>query len=596
MSPAPRTGWSRIPPVVIVAGLVVSPGAAAAQTITIDSGTVYQTMMGWETTARAWEIDKVRDGYNATWLQYAPHVIDRLVNELGVNRVRLEIKSGFENPTDFWSSYVSGAMTYTQWKDHSYEKVNDDNDPNTVNPAGFQFSEFDFHVDSVVVPMKQRLEARGEKLFVNLNYVDFNTGNQGSMSHATAPSEYAEIVKVYADRLRDKYGIRIDNLEIILEPDNTQGWTGARIGQGAAAAGMRLASAGYTFQIAAPSCADPSSALTYLDAVTAVTGATQYLTMLSYHRYGSTDYATLPAAAKARNMMTGMLEFIDGTIDTLYEDLTVAQASAWQKWGLAINTPGNGHYYYEADFANPDAPVIRMENNTALLAQVFRYVRLGARRIGATTAAGQWTALAFVNSNGKQVVVVKTATNAARADATIVGLARGTYGVRTTNFSRVASDLPDVTTATDGKLTVSIPAGVTTIYGISNIGGSGGAAGTGGAGGAAGTGGAASTGGSSAGGGAGGDALGGAAGESGTGGSSNPGDPGAKQGGCSCTIDEHADADAWFLPALLGLAFILRSSHRRRRARTPSSSRGKTNKEIAEHCAGPKFRPTCPPS
>jgi hypothetical protein len=566
MSTTRCTDWSRIPPVVIVAGLAALPGAAAAQTVTIDPGTVYQTMMGWETTARAWEIDKVRDGYNATWLQYAPLVIDRLVNELGVNRVRLEIKSGFENPTDFWSSYVSGAMTYTQWKDHSYEKVNDNNDPNTVNPAGFQFSEFDFHVDSVVIPMKQRLEARGEKLFVNLNYVDFNTGNQGSMSHATAPSECAEIVKVYADHLRDKYGVRIDNLEIVLEPDNTQGWTGTRIGEGAAAAGMRLASGGYTFQIAAPSCADPSSAVTYFNAVTAAAGATQYLTMLSYHRYGSTNYATLLTAAKARNMMTGMLEFIDGTIDTLYEDLTVAQASAWQKWGLAINTPGNGHYYYEADFADPNAPVIRMENNTALLAQVFRYVRLGARRIGATTAAGQWTPLAFANSNGKQVVVVKTAPDAAPADATIVGLARGTYGVRTTNFSRVASDLPDVTTATNGNLTVSIPAGVTTIYGISNAGGSGG--GIGGSGGGVG-----GSGGGVGGSGGGPRGTGGAA-RSGSGGSGNPGDPDAKQGGCSCTvtIGKHTGADAWLLAALPGLGLVL--SRRRRCVRRRSGHGG----------------------
>ena len=52
---------------------------------------------------RFWEQDKRRDRYDASWLRCRDLILDRLVNELGINRIRIEIKSRAENPVDYWT-------------------------------------------------------------------------------------------------------------------------------------------------------------------------------------------------------------------------------------------------------------------------------------------------------------------------------------------------------------------------------------------------------------------------------------------------------------------------------------------------------------
>ncbi len=444
--------------------VTATPLRAHGATVQIAPTTRYQTMSGWEVTLHAWEVDKINDRYDPTWKQQAPKVLDRLVNELGINRVRLEMRSGFENPVDYWSQFVAGTIAYSDLKTHWYEKINDNGDPSVRKATGFQFSEFDFGVETMLLPMKRLVEANGEKLYVNLNYVDFEGGLQGTFSHALAPAEYAEIVQVYLDHLRDKYGIRPDALEVILEPDDTVAWRGRQIGEAAVAVGARMRATGYDLPLVAPSNANPANVIPYFNAMAQVPGALDRLTTLSYHRYGSTQYGTLLSTAKANGLQTAMLEQIDAGIDQLLVDLTVAHASAWQKWGLATTRIGNGHFYYEVDLSNPSSPRISLEPKTALLAQYFKFIRIGATRVGASTDSVEWTPVAFVNPDGKHVVVIRTKSTTSAADAVIQGLPAGLYGVRSTDFSQRAVTLPDVRTASDRSLAVSIPNGVTTIW------------------------------------------------------------------------------------------------------------------------------------
>ena len=140
--------------VAAVVGLGINSFAAraAAESVTIDSLTVYQTMTGWEVTGRAWEIDKVNNRFNPSWKQYGELVMDKLVNELGINRVRLEIRSGFENPDGLLDAVRVRSDDVYGVEDHSYEKINDNGDPAVANPTGFQFAEFDYYVESRLLP------------------------------------------------------------------------------------------------------------------------------------------------------------------------------------------------------------------------------------------------------------------------------------------------------------------------------------------------------------------------------------------------------------------------------------------------------------
>ena len=170
--------------------LFLSPYLMAAETITVDPGTTYQTIKGWEATPRSWEIDKTNNRYDPTYAQHKLAVLDTLVNTLGVNRIRLELQSGFENTTDYWTPFANGQISYSEYGSHMYEVTNDNSNPNNMNPNGFQWAALDWKVDNVIKPMQQLLAAKGEKVWVNLCFVDFNS-NGGF--HANNPDEYAEL-------------------------------------------------------------------------------------------------------------------------------------------------------------------------------------------------------------------------------------------------------------------------------------------------------------------------------------------------------------------------------------------------------------------
>ena len=110
------------------------------------------------------------------------------------------------------------------------------------------------------------VEANGEKLFVNLTYVDFKSSNaKGTISHARQPEEYAELIVVAFEHLKRAHGIVPDTFEIILEPDNTDHWRGPQIGAAIVAVVRRLNQAGFSPEIIVPSTASARVSLDYFD-------------------------------------------------------------------------------------------------------------------------------------------------------------------------------------------------------------------------------------------------------------------------------------------------------------------------------------------
>ena len=168
-------------------------------------------------------------------------LLDQAVNDLGINRLRLEVQAGMENNVDYFAQWRAGTITYAQWKAQWFVPVNDNSNPNTINAAGFKWSHMDWFVTDVVLPMKQRLEARGERLYLNLNYVAFFNG--GAL-HNQSPAEYAELILAAFVHLRDQFGLTPDALEVILEPDANTLWNGVEVGRAIAATGAKLAADG----------------------------------------------------------------------------------------------------------------------------------------------------------------------------------------------------------------------------------------------------------------------------------------------------------------------------------------------------------------
>jgi hypothetical protein len=220
---------------------------APAGTITLDPSRTYQTITGWEVAAFALEPG------NPAFPNFKDTLFDQAVNDVGINRVRLEVRSGIENTEDTWSDYLTGKIDYQTWRSRRYATVNDNADPQTINPAGFQFTQMDDTIDRIVNPLRRLLAAKGERLIVNVNYVAFTNQITTGVYIHNNPAEYAEYVLATYLHLKEKYGWVPDLWEVVLEPDNVSQWNGKLLGQALVAAADRLKQAGFEPAFVAPS-------------------------------------------------------------------------------------------------------------------------------------------------------------------------------------------------------------------------------------------------------------------------------------------------------------------------------------------------------
>lgn len=459
----------------VIAFLGFSRVANGTATIRVLLNETHQTIEGWEVTPKFWETNKTEDRYDASWIPYRDQILDRLVNELGINRVRLEVRSGMENPIDYWRQFETGQIGYREFREHRYEKINDNEDPNTASPTGFQFSQLNWQVEQILIPLRRLVEANGERIYINLCFVDFEGDLEGNLQHALKPDEYAEFINEAFLHLKTKYGIAPDSLEIILEPDNTEHWRGTQIGAAMVKAVQRLRANGFSPEIVAPSTAAASKAPAYFDEMIQVPGVLDVLSTISYHRY---DHFLEPPVAKIRDradqhrLKTAMLEHLTGNAQELHTDLKDANVSAWQMWGIAHKTSKpegvNANVYYEVNVSDPAHPRVWMTLPTRMLAQYFKFIRRGAIRIGATSNTSSKDPVAFRNPDGTYVLVVKASCG---GDMFVLGLPPGSYRICYTSESQTVGsssrvDLAEPVLVKAGQgLTASMPGkGVITIY------------------------------------------------------------------------------------------------------------------------------------
>lgn len=427
-------------------------------TVEIDAGRKFQTITGWEATAQAGE------HYSPAFEKYKNELLEQAVNDLGINRLRVEIRSSAENPVDHFTRWRNGEITEEQFNDKRYESINDNEDPKAINFNGFQFSELDSAIEKLAIPMKKLLSERGEELFLNLTYVDFE-GGQSGFDHYDNAEEYAEFMLAAFQHMKRKHGFVPDAIEIILEPDNTEGWaSGARIGQAVAAAATLLRANDFEPAFIVPNTTNAANAPVYIEEIARIPGAMDQISEFAYHRYccaTKTVLTDISRLAEKYGKQTAMLEWIGADQTDLHEDLKIAQVSSWQQYTLAFpNQPDNGSQYYLVDDTDIDNPVVTMGKRTKFLRQYFRYIRPGARRIGAETTSAAFDPLAFVNSDGRVVVVVKAD---AAGKITIRGLPAGVYGISYATNEQTGEQRQ--IQAINNELVTNIPsAGVITIF------------------------------------------------------------------------------------------------------------------------------------
>lgn len=448
--------------IAVVAGVMTlapaSRQAAAASVdgadIRVDPSRRYQTLSGWEVPIRGWEQDKVNDRYDGSWREARNEVARALVDDVGVNRLRLEVRSNAENRTDYWTRYVKGEETYYSWHNRNYEKHNDNDDPHAADMSGFQWAEMDFGVETLVRPMRDLLAARGEKLFLTLCFVDFNKGGLGSLNYAANPEEYAELIAASFDHLQEKYGFTPDALEVVLEPENSGPWRAGRLAPAINAATKRLAKKGYDPLVIAPSTKSAKNAAAYF---LAASHAGARIDVLSYHSYDNPSDDVRRAIARqasASGVPTAMLEHFSADIDEFYRDMTIANVSAWQQWAIA-NRMDNGKYLLVADLSKPEGERLRLAAKTRPLAQIWRHARIGDVRVEAVAADPTLKPLAFARPDG--TLSVSVIVDGAR-EFSLQGLPAGVYEIERTTNAELANPAGNVTVGDDGRAHLSMSA------------------------------------------------------------------------------------------------------------------------------------------
>jgi hypothetical protein len=457
-----HTAPARVRHLNVLAGIaclfgLIALASAQGSVVTIDVGTAYQTIAGWEAVAQAGQ-------GSPYWANVGDNLLTMAVDDVGIRRLRLEVVSGAENTSG------SGA---------GESIVNDNGDPFTINPAGFRWASIDNAIAKVIVPIRSIMAPRGTRPYVNLCYVSFHPG---SNVHSSDPEEYAEFIEATILHINSAFGFVPDSVEILLEPDNsTSGFnaSGTLMGRAIKATRDRLAGRGWFPEFIAPSFANVASgvAQAYLADLLSVSGVSNYLGEVSYHRYGGPP-ASFVSFAQALGFRTSMLEYGPATIDDLFNDLRNRNASAWSQMGISYNFPTQaaldnqentfaGNHLYILD-QSPGQ--IQMSARAALFRQVFRYVRAGAVRLSATSDTSTIRPVAFRNPSGVIVVAQRAI---ASASWVVNGLPGGTYGLTysvtpagaTCVGSCPQTTLADVTIAGGQSITAGIPAaGVLTIF------------------------------------------------------------------------------------------------------------------------------------
>jgi hypothetical protein len=397
------------------------PGEA---TVTVQPGQQFQVIHGWEAVAQASleELDKVDNRQ-----EVLDELFDKAV-DFGLTRLRLEAKSAIEHTRDIAAEYAAGRISREEERCARYSTVNDNNDPNVLNPRGFIWTKFDREVREAVVPMARRLESRGEKLWLNVQYTAFTDMLcRGYGYEHDRPEEYAEFVLAVFEHLRDTFGLVPDSWELMLEPDNTRIWTPARLAEAAEAAHRRLLRAGFSPTFVGPGVTNAGNTLGYLDAFWRREPLRSSFKELSYHRYSGATRDTVAAVGRAvteRGIASSMLEKIGAGVDELHEDLTEGRVSAWQQFALSWPDRDTGAHYFILDPTRPAGERALLSSTGSYLRQYFRALRPGARRIGALTDGSGFEAVAAMNPGERMAVVVR-ARRAGRL--TLANLAPGTY-------------------------------------------------------------------------------------------------------------------------------------------------------------------------
>ncbi len=414
-----------------------------------DARTTFQTWEGWsclpnpagyEKAFEAWLRDPTPETYDRVGMsQDLPGALiarmhDALVDEIGITRMRIEV----------------GPQV---------EMVNDNADPRATDAKAFRFLWQDDQIKRHVLPMKQRIEARGERMTL---YVSYDLRSKLTPAFLLEPEEYAEMAVAFLSHAKERYGIEPDYWSVMNEPGNDRPGDPTLCAALTAAAGARIAEAGFRTRMSGPECVSVAQVSRFMEGMEEFPGALDHFVQITYHLYhgGAEDVSARHAVrdwARRLGVAAAQTEWMEGrdfdVARHIHLCLTEADAVAWDRFGADLFFALR---YDEWLDSASDSKVPALSSTAWHIRQFSRFVRPGAVRVALTGGSDAVKGVAFVR---ERPVVILLNTSASAKTAQIDGLPEGRYVRCFTSVSQRAygKDLPGVTVPEGGKLALELP-------------------------------------------------------------------------------------------------------------------------------------------
>lgn len=447
-----RRTW---PLLMVLSWLTPTLAMAAPIELTLDTTRKHQTFESWGATALVVGIpftEWLKDPTLATYDRLGvnanlPHKLlgrlyDELVFDLNTTRYRLEI----------------GPQV---------EPENDNADPKVTDAKAYHFLWQDHLVDTCILPLKQRVEAAGERLSI---YVSYDLRSRLTPDFLLRPEEYAEMAEAFLTHLKTKYKLEPDYWSILNEPGNNRPGNPKLYAELTAATGARLAKAGFKTKMSGPEAVNISTIPAYVAALQNTPGALDHFGQLTYHLYhGGADKVderhAVRDAAKRLNVTAAQTEWMEQKDINVARHcllcLTEADAVTWERYGLPNlfdlkNVPLND--------PKSDAQEVRKNSTGWHMWQFMHFIRAGFVRVDLAGSV-ETPAVAFVSPAGKCVLVLLNSGKDDQA-VSVAGLPADQYRLWQTcvNLKRFGEPLKPMDLQKNQKLELPLPAGsVTTI-------------------------------------------------------------------------------------------------------------------------------------
>ena len=423
--------------------------------LSVDSTRRFQTWVGWEVVHNLYHRDENPLGELDRHPVPQPildEMLDDAVGELGITAL----------------DFTNAILTLVRQRP-GLEPTNDNDDPFSLDSDAIRWHWFDPYVRSILLPMKERVEARGERFVLTLSAVAWGAWHW--REPASDPGqEYAEIIMACLDRLERKFGVVPDFVDPYNEPDHHSQSTESKdqILRGIRALTDRMRAAGHPALLRFPDVERLSAVVPFLDHM--AENDPELLSRLgfvAFHGYGGFDAAELrEARARARRLgiPTAQSEwwFTRNHAPDIHRTLTEADVSIYQPYVLSgpSNDP-NDKGLYGIRYSGDTFPLYDFEGFFRKLDwyEIYQYssfIRPGDVRIEISSPDPEVLPVAFEKPDGRQTVVVAHEGSRARRIA-ISGLAPGPYDVVTTSATLRAEPLASVVAEPGEPLVLRLP-------------------------------------------------------------------------------------------------------------------------------------------